>query len=129
MKQIATIALVLAMTGCAPQNVVPTEPVTPIDISAIEGKWEGRSKRWGARNTLEVFTDEHGRAVAKYCWGGWCRTTRATYALKNPKITPTSVEFGLGKSRVTYRLDGDTLKGLFDSTINHWDHEIELKRM
>lgn len=111
----------LAIGGCAPQNVKPVRPDEQIDISAIEGQWEGRSKRWGERNKLRIYTDDDARAVAYYCWGGWCRSTK-NYMLKNPKITPTTVEFGLGRARVIYTLEGEVLKASFNSPGTHWDH-------
>ena len=123
----ATCVLATAIGGCAPQNVKPVAPEERVDISAIEGEWEGRSKRWSSKNKLKIYTDDNGHAVAYYCWGGWCRSTRH-YMLKNPKITPTTVEFGLGRAQVVYTLEGETLKGSFDSPGTHWDHTIDLQR-
>lgn len=120
----AMAVLAMAVAGCATQQL---GPVVPVDISAIEGQWEGRSKRWGAKNKLKIYTDDDGRAVAYYCWGGWCRSTKH-YKLKSPKITPTSVEFGLGSAQVVYRLEGDVLTGSFDSPGTQWDFGLELRR-
>lgn len=127
-RRMATIcAAAIAISGCAPQSVKPFSADEIVDISAIEGQWEGRSKRFGSKNKLRIYTDDTGRAVAYYCWGGWCRSTNH-YKLKNPKITPTTVEFGLGRAQVVYRLVGDVLKCSFDSPGTQWDHTLELRR-
>ena len=118
------LAIAIALAGCVTTD---TSPIVPIDISALEGQWEGKSKRWGETNKLKIYKDDDGRAIAYYSWGGWCRSTR-NYMLKNPKITPTTVEFGLGRAAVVYKLEGDVLKCTFDSPGTHWDHSHELRR-
>ena len=116
------------VAGCATQETRESVPIEPIDISALESRWEGREKKWGNKITLDVFKEESGRAVARHCWGGWCRTTRATYALRNAKITPTSVEFTVGRTFVKYTLDGGTMTALIDPPGTGWDQEVAMER-
>ena len=127
-RRIAIIsAVVMAISGCAPQAAKPVRPDEIVDISAIEGQWSGRSERWGQKNTLRIYNDDAGRAMAFYCWHGWCRNTRS-HPITRSKITPTGVEFLLGRTPVVYQLEGDVLKGTFDPAGTQWDHAIELRR-
>ena len=120
----ALLGLAIALSGCVTTD---TRPIVEVDITAIEGQWEGRSKRWSTKNKVRIYKDDDGRAIAYYCWGGWCRSTKGR-DLKNSVITPTTVQFGLGRSQVTYTLDGDILKATFDSPGTHRDHSHELRR-
>ena len=120
----AVLGLAIALSGCVTTD---TRPIVPVDITAIEGEWEGRSKRWSSKNKLRIYKDDEGRAIAYYCWGGWCRSTKGR-DLRNSVITPTTVEFDLTRSHVTYTLHGDVLKATFDAAGTQWDHSHELRR-
>ena len=122
------VTLASAITGCATQTAKDPGPVAPVDIRAIEGRWEGRSPKYGTKVTLDVFNDPDGRAIAKHCWGGWCRTTRATWALRDAKITPMSVAFTVGRTKVTYTLNDGEMKAWIDPPGRQWDQEIEFER-
>ena len=93
------------------------------DVSVMLAERE----RWSTKNKLRIYKDDEGRAIAYYCWGGWCRSTKGR-DLRNSVITPTTVEFDLTRSHVTYTLHGDVLKATFDAAGTQWDHSHELRR-